>query len=212
MRPVHMLLWLVSGCAAPAYVAGLRPAAPEPEWARHEEHRLQTNDGISLRVQSWRPLAALGLISYGVYVLHWPIFTFLTPDTTGLDGVRLVFVRVGITLAIAIASYRWLEQPIRSGRVRLRSVPVIAGVVVITTGLLVAATVLDRTSAVRDVVATPDLALSSPAGAQELPPPPVPPPPLRRVLFVGDSLVHQSFNTLSARMSAAKSSITVRNA
>jgi hypothetical protein len=159
--------------------------------------------GPVAKALSWRPLAALGLISYGVYVLHWPIFTFLTSDTTGLDGVRLAFVRVGITLAIAIASYRWLEQPIRSGRVRLRSAPVIAGAVVITTGLLVAATVLDRTSAVRDVVATPDLALSSPAGAQELPPPPVPPPPLRRVLFVGDSLVHQSFNTLSARMSAA---------
>ena len=79
--------------------------------------------GPVAKALSWRPLAALGLISYGVYVLHWPIFTFLTPDTTGLDGVRLAFVRVGITLAIAIASYRWLEQPIRSGRVRLRSAP-----------------------------------------------------------------------------------------
>ena len=31
---------------------------PEPEWARHEERRLQTHDGVLLRVQSWRPLTA----------------------------------------------------------------------------------------------------------------------------------------------------------
>jgi peptidoglycan/LPS O-acetylase OafA/YrhL len=160
--------------------------------------------GPLAKALSWRPLVGLGLISYGVYVLHWPIFTFLTPETTGLSGVGLAFVRLAITLAIAVASYRWLEQPIRTGRVRLRSVPVMAGAVVITTGLLVAATMLDRTSAVRDVVATPDLALSSPAGAEEVPTTTVvPPPPLRRVLFVGDSLVHQSFNTLSARMTSA---------
>ena len=47
---------------------------------------------------SWRPLAALGLISYGVYLYHWPIFVFITSDRTGLDGVALAALRLAITL------------------------------------------------------------------------------------------------------------------
>src|SRR5262249_46922557 len=71
MRTAHMLiLAVVSGCAAPAYVAGRRPSVPEPDWAQHAEQRLQTNDGISLRVQTWRPLtgepAAAVLIVHGL--------------------------------------------------------------------------------------------------------------------------------------------------
>jgi peptidoglycan/LPS O-acetylase OafA/YrhL len=65
------------------------------------------------------PLAALGRISYGVYLFHWPIFLWLTPERTRLATAPLFGVRVALTLALAIASFHLLEQPIRTG-VRLR--------------------------------------------------------------------------------------------
>ncbi len=62
------------------------------------------------------PLRALGLISYGVYLYHWPIFLWLTPERTGLDGAALFGERMVLTITVAMASYFWIEQPIRHGR------------------------------------------------------------------------------------------------
>jgi peptidoglycan/LPS O-acetylase OafA/YrhL len=76
-------------------------------------------DGPFARALAWRPLARLGLISYGVYLFHWPIFLWLTADRTGLAPVPLLVLRLLVTLAISIASFVFLEQPILQGR-RLR--------------------------------------------------------------------------------------------
>ena len=54
------------------------------------------------------------VISYGIYLWHWPIFVVLDPGRTGLDGWRLFMVRCAATLAVAIASYVLVERPIRS--------------------------------------------------------------------------------------------------
>jgi peptidoglycan/LPS O-acetylase OafA/YrhL len=161
------------------------------------------DDGPLARGLAWKPLAALGLISYGVYIFHWPVFVYLDADRTGLDGLPLAAIRVGITLALAIASYRFLEQPIRQRRLALRPLPVVAVLAVLTVGLLLATSVLDGRSASRGVVATPDVELA--ASAEVAPPTTATPtivPPIERVLFLGDSLIHQSYTTLAARMQA----------
>lgn len=64
---------------------------------------------------SFEPLRLLGVISYGVYLYHWPIFLVLDVDRTGIGGEKLFALRVGVTLAVAIASYFLLEKPIRRG-------------------------------------------------------------------------------------------------
>jgi peptidoglycan/LPS O-acetylase OafA/YrhL len=69
-------------------------------------------DGPLSRALSWRPLAGLGRISYGVYLFHWPIFLWLSADRTGLATFPLFALRVAITLALAIASFVWIERPI----------------------------------------------------------------------------------------------------
>ncbi|WP_250033812.1 acyltransferase family protein [Paractinoplanes maris] len=61
------------------------------------------------------PLAALGRISYGVYLWHWPVFLFVTADATGLSRWPLLVVRLAGTLAVAVLSYHLIEQPIRHG-------------------------------------------------------------------------------------------------
>jgi len=58
-------------------------------------------------------LVRLGVISYGVYLWHWPVFVVLTPDRTGLQGLALAATRIAVTLAVASASYRWVERPAR---------------------------------------------------------------------------------------------------
>ena len=65
------------------------------------------------RILSVRPLTGLGTISYGVYLWHWPVNVFLTSERTHLQGVGLHALRFTLTLAIALVSYRYFEQPIR---------------------------------------------------------------------------------------------------
>ena len=91
--------FLVLGLAVIAIIA----AAAHPE------------AGVLSRVLSWRPLCLLGIISYGVYLWHWPVYVVLDAPRTGLDGWALFAVRVGVTLVIAVTSYLVLESPIRHG-------------------------------------------------------------------------------------------------
>ena len=66
-------------------------------------------------VLSLVPLRWLGLISYGLYLWHWPIFLWLDEPRTGLDGLALFGVRVLASLAVAVVSYELIEKPIRHG-------------------------------------------------------------------------------------------------
>lgn len=73
-------------------------------------------------------LVWVGRVSYGAYVYHWPVFLLLGPERTGLSPSATLAVRLGITLALAGASARWLEEPIRRGRVGVGArVPVVVG-------------------------------------------------------------------------------------
>ncbi len=61
-------------------------------------------------------LRYLGRRSYGIYLWHWPIFMVTRPgiDVPWSEPVAFV-ARMTITLAIAEASYRLVEMPIRRG-------------------------------------------------------------------------------------------------
>lgn len=67
---------------------------------------------------SWPPLARLGLISYGVYLFHWPVFQVLTPEQLGTGRVVAFALAVALTVALAALSHQLLEAPILSGRAR----------------------------------------------------------------------------------------------
>jgi peptidoglycan/LPS O-acetylase OafA/YrhL len=62
---------------------------------------------------STRPLVALGKISYGVYLYHWPIFILIERKHWDVPvGVSLA-VKCALTLVVSIASYYAIEKPIR---------------------------------------------------------------------------------------------------
>ncbi len=90
---------------------------------------------------SWRPLAGVGLISYGLYLYHWPIFLVLSPARTHLAQIPLFGLRVAVTGLAAGISYRWLEQPIRRRRVLVNWHVIPAAVGAVTAVAVVAALV-----------------------------------------------------------------------
>lgn len=106
---------------------------------------------------SWRPLVAVGLVSYGLYLWHWPIFVLLDEERTGLQDPILLVVQLALTVAITLASYRWLEQPIRHGRLRGRpAATLLVGgfAATIAVAVLVPAVVIDQAPSSDDLVAS----------------------------------------------------------
>jgi len=94
------------------------------------------------RIFESRPLVGLGLISYGVYLWHWPITVWITEERLGTGGVALFAVRAVLTLAASLASYKLVEQPIRhrklaSWRPQARRVFVLATIAVLAVLLLI---------------------------------------------------------------------------
>lgn len=74
------------------------------------------NRGVIARVAEFAPLRWFGLISYGVYLYHWPLFVWLDAERVNLTGWPLFAVRIAATLVVAVISYRFVEQPIRHSR------------------------------------------------------------------------------------------------
>ncbi len=61
-----------------------------------------------------KPLVGLGVVSYGVYLWHWPLVVFLSD--AGRRGWMLDALVVSLTLAVAVVSFVVVERPIRRGR------------------------------------------------------------------------------------------------
>jgi len=65
------------------------------------------------RFLSLGPVRWVGLISYSLYIWHWPVIVLMTQDSTGLAGAELLVVRLGAMVAAACASFYLIERPLR---------------------------------------------------------------------------------------------------
>ncbi|KAA0236037.1 MAG: hypothetical protein JJLCMIEE_00695 [Acidimicrobiales bacterium] len=72
-------------------------------------------DGPLRRTVDSRACRWVGLLSYGAYVYHWPIYLWLDPERTGLDGFWLLALRLSVTIGLAWISLRLIETPVRRG-------------------------------------------------------------------------------------------------
>jgi peptidoglycan/LPS O-acetylase OafA/YrhL len=114
-------------------------------------------DGPLASVLGARPLRWLGRISYGAYLYHWPLFLWLTEARTGLGGVPLAAVRIGVSLAAAWVSAALLEEPVRAGRRLVRTAPLALG----ATALAIGVAVVTVTSAIPPPAIGVDLDMAS---------------------------------------------------
>jgi peptidoglycan/LPS O-acetylase OafA/YrhL len=102
-------------------------------------------------VLSWRPTVFIGLISYSLYLWHWPVIVLhrmgvligVGSIATGghaalLSAHRLdMLIEVALSFLLGILSWRFVERPFRSGRLRLSGRPLFAlagGVIIVLLG------------------------------------------------------------------------------
>jgi peptidoglycan/LPS O-acetylase OafA/YrhL len=76
--------------------------------------------GLLRRALGLPPLRYVGLLSYGLYLWHFPIYVAATPDRMGFDGTRLLLFRLAAAFGAAALSYHLVERGIRLRRVSNR--------------------------------------------------------------------------------------------
>ena len=95
------------------------------------------------RILAWRPLVAIGLISYPLYLWHWPLLVLFREDYPFARGFILSVVTGSVLLAAA--TYLLIERPLRNLPLRsvslgglgaMTAVAIIAAATVSTNGLL----------------------------------------------------------------------------
>ncbi len=96
------------------------------------------------RLLGAEPCVALGLVSYALYMVHWPVIVFtryaLLRDPAGFEIAGVI----GLSLLLALAARRWIETPlrhpaIRPPRIRLFARTVLVLLAIVGTGLGLAA-------------------------------------------------------------------------
>lgn len=65
------------------------------------------------KVLAWRPLRWSGLISYSLYLWHWPVIVLLSPQRTGLGAWPWTIVVCAVSIGLATLSKYLVEDPIR---------------------------------------------------------------------------------------------------
>ncbi|MDQ6796637.1 MAG: acyltransferase [Actinomycetota bacterium] len=93
--------WLVSCSVAAGVVVAAAATQPTAWYTRL----------LSSRVLVW-----VGKRSYSLYLWHWPVWVMLSPAATGSSGADLWVVRMAVTMFASMASYAWIEQPVRNSR------------------------------------------------------------------------------------------------
>ena len=95
--------------------------------------------GLTTSAMSWVPLVALGKVSYGVYLVHWPVFVVLDEQRLGVGGWSLAMVRLAVTGVIAVAMFFVLERPVRQSQRAVRPIAAAGLAVVAMCAVTVAA-------------------------------------------------------------------------
>ncbi|MHC8302774.1 acyltransferase family protein [Pseudomonas sp. ZS1P83] len=95
------------------------------------------------KVLSARALVWIGLISYSLYLWHWPVYVYA--NAISIDGIQSVEAAgwIGLAMGLAWVSWRFVELPFREKRVLAGRRPVLLG------GLLAMAALAVIGSAVR---------------------------------------------------------------
>jgi peptidoglycan/LPS O-acetylase OafA/YrhL len=98
-------------------------------------------------ILSWSVLVRVGEVSYGLYLIHWPVIVWLNTDRLDVNPTALFGAQVVVTVLLTVLSYWLIEQPIRHRKV-LRSVPVALGAFVasVVAAVVLASAVLASTS------------------------------------------------------------------
>lgn len=77
--------------------------------------RFASADTVIGKVLGWRPIVAIGLVSYGFYLWHQALLAFVFYSYFNAPPWWLTGATMIVALILAAGSYRWIERPIRNG-------------------------------------------------------------------------------------------------
>jgi len=74
-------------------------------------HSSENGPSIAGRLLSWRPAVFVGLISYSLYLWHWPIMVFQRSDHFLADQAPLAtkFELIAVSIGVAYLSWRFID-------------------------------------------------------------------------------------------------------
>ncbi len=99
-------------------------------------HSGRSDFTATARMLSLRPLVFIGLISYSLYLFHWPILVFAeSVSNSRFSALELIFLLVAM-IVIATLSWWLVERPIRVNRNLITQKRLLAGALVLTSALL----------------------------------------------------------------------------
>jgi peptidoglycan/LPS O-acetylase OafA/YrhL len=78
------------------------------------------------RLLGLRPVVFVGLISYSLYLWHWPIIVFGQYYLVRAFTAPEVLLALALMLACAVLSWRYVERPFRNKELRVRTVCAVA--------------------------------------------------------------------------------------
>ena len=67
------------------------------------------------KLMATKPLVYVGLISYSLYLWHWPLLVFLDYFVLGVPTSMMRIAAILLSICLAAGSYRFIEMPIRRG-------------------------------------------------------------------------------------------------
>ena len=92
------------------------------------------------------PFQWLGLISYSLYLIHWPILTIYAEDRSRAPSVSTNLLLVAVAIVLSTVSYFVIERPIRHAR-RLGSRSILSiALIPLCIGISLGTIVAERTS------------------------------------------------------------------
>jgi peptidoglycan/LPS O-acetylase OafA/YrhL len=164
------------------------------------------------------PVRWLGIISYSLYLWHWPVIVLMTPGTTGWSGPALLVARLVVMLAAACGSYYLIEHPLRRAdwsairrRLHVPAVSLVSVGLLVTSVLIVGGTVGPRRaqSAVVSISTLPSPKVLVDQPRLDLPP--ATPAHPYRVWILGDSVMNDASLGVKAALEATGQMTVVVN-
>jgi peptidoglycan/LPS O-acetylase OafA/YrhL len=82
---------------------------------------------VAGRMLATPPFVTVGLVSYSLYLWHWPLLAFAEYEWPEQVSWQVRLALCAVAVVMAFASYRWIEQPARKSRLILTRSRVFAG-------------------------------------------------------------------------------------